>query len=516
MSIPKEPRQLMITIMYLVLTALLALNVSAEIFNAFDMVDKGLVKANDALDASNASLPAQIKKSAEKGAQFKTYADRVDQVIATSKEGSEFIEGIKDFLVENGGGYIEVNGLQQLKALRDYDLTTRLLVDQGKGEELKAKMMDLKQKFLTFVDKEDQAVFAKNLPINIDDESWQKSTNRKASWSDYTFGHMPLGAVMPIFSKFTNDIKSSEATVLNYLAGKVGLTEEVVLDQFRVVSSPKKSYVIKGEKFETEVFLSASAGKSSNTGIKISVNGANLPVDENGAAKYSATASEVGIKKYKAIASVYNPVTKETKQYPADFEYEVGERSVTISATKMNVFYIGVDNPVEVSAAGIPSAQVKVSMDNGNISKNSDGTYNVTVSGPPGREAKINVTAPGVSYSKAYRIKRIPDPVPTLGPKERGGKIGNGTFKGLGGLVPTLEGFDFDARCNIGGFVMVRIAKRQDPEFAPNQGAKIAGQAATLQNKAVPGDKFFFQDIRCKCPGDPAERNLGQLVFDIQ
>ena len=63
---------------------------------------------------------------------------------------------------------------------------------------------------------------------------------------------------------------------------------------------------------------------------------------------------------------------------------------------------------------------------------------------------------------------------------------------------------------------MVRIAKRQDPEFAPNQGAKIAGQAATLQNKAVPGDKYFFQDIKCKCPGDPAERNLGQLVFDIQ
>ena len=188
MSIPKEPRQLMITIMYLVLTALLALNVSAEIFNAFDMVDKGLVKANDALDASNASIPAQIKKSAEKGAQFKTYADRVDQVIATSKEGSDFLNEIKDYLVEKGGGYIEVNGLQQLKALRDYDVTTRLLVDEGKGEELKAKMMALKDKFLTYVDKEDQATFASNLPINIDDVSWQKSTNRKASWSDYTFG----------------------------------------------------------------------------------------------------------------------------------------------------------------------------------------------------------------------------------------------------------------------------------------------------------------------------------------
>jgi gliding motility-associated protein GldM len=516
MSIPKEPRQLMINVMYLVLTALLALNVSAEIFNAFDMVDKGLVKANDALDAANKNVPDQIKKSAAKGSQFKTYADRVDPITALSKEGSEYVEGLKNTLIEKGGGYIEVNGLKQLKALRDYDVTTRFLVNDGNGEQLKAKMLELKEKFLSFVDETDRAEFATKLPINIDDDSWKKSTNKKLNWADFTFGHMPLGAVLPIFSKYTNDIKSSEAALLNYLAGKVGLTEEVVLDQFRVVSSPKKSYVIKGEKFETEVFLSASAGKTSNTGINISVNGANLQVNDAGAAQYSANASEVGIKKYTAVARVFNPVTKETKEYKQEFEYEVGERSVTISATKMNVFYIGVDNPVEVSAAGVPSAQVKVSMDNGDISKNSDGTYNVTVQGPPGREAVIRVSAPGVTYSKAYRIKRIPDPVPTLGPKERGGKIGNGTFKGLGGLVPTLEGFDFDARCNIGGFLLVRIAKRQDPEFAPNQGAKIAGQAATLQNKAVPGDKYFFQDIKCKCPGDPAERNLGQLVFDIQ
>ncbi len=135
MSIPKEPRQLMINVMYIVLTALLALNVSAEIFNAFDMVDKGLVKANTALDAANKELPAAIKKSAEKGQQFKQYADRVDQVSAISKEGSDFIDGVKNFLIEKGGGYEEVDGIQRLKAQRDYDLTTRLMVNEGKGEE---------------------------------------------------------------------------------------------------------------------------------------------------------------------------------------------------------------------------------------------------------------------------------------------------------------------------------------------------------------------------------------------
>ena len=85
------------------------------------------------------------------------------------------------------------------------------------------------------------------------------------------------------FSKFINDIKASEASALNYLATKVGVGgATVVLDKFTVVSAPKKSYIIKGETFETEVFLSAAAGGDSNTGISISVNGRTLPTNADG------------------------------------------------------------------------------------------------------------------------------------------------------------------------------------------------------------------------------------------
>jgi gliding motility-associated protein GldM len=524
MSIPKEPRQLMINVMYLVLTALLALNVSAEIFNAFEMVDKGLMKANDALDAANKDLPQSIKDSAKKSANLATYAERVDKVGEISKEGSDYIKSIMDMVIDEAGDrnkqhdegdYIIAFGNKELKGKRDYDATTRLMVDGGKGEELKAKMMEIRDKYLALVDEgADREDFASKIPIAIDEESWKRSANKKKNWADFTFGHMPLGACMPIFSKFVNDIKSSEAAVLNYLAGKVGLTSDVVLNKFRVVSAPRKSYIIKGEKFETEVFLSAAADKTSNTGIRIAVNGANLPLNPEGAGTWSQTASEVGVKKYEAVASVTNPVTGKTDTYRQTFEYEVGERSVTISASKMNVFYIGVDNPVEVSAAGVPSAQIKVDMDGGAINRNGDGTYTVRVDKPG--NARVNVSAPGMNGSKEFRIKRIPDPKPMLGGKEYGGRVGNGTFKAYSALIPILENFDFEAKCNLAGFTLVRVAKRQDPEFAPNRGAKLEGPAATLQNKANPGDKFIFQDIKCKCPGDVADRNLGQLVFDIQ
>lgn len=521
MSIPKEPRQLMINVMYLVLTALLALNVSAEIFNAFAMVDKGLRAANTALDTSNDALPQAIKDGAKKKDELKTYADRVDQVRAISKENTAYIQGLIDKLIDEGGNrngsrdegdFVDAYGIKEPIGKRDYDATTRLMVDSGEGMKMRQKMLDVKSKLLALVDEKERATF--QLPIEIDDDTWKKSANKKKDWADFTFGHMPIGATEPIFSKFINDTKASEAALLNYLAGKVGLSkDDVVLDKFRVVAAPKKSYILKGETYEAEVFLSAAAESGTRTGISVSVNGSRLATDKDGVAKYTATGSSLGKKTYTASVSVTNPITGKTETYKSEFEYEVGEKSATVSASKMNVFYIGVENPVEIAVAGVSSNQIQVNMTGGNISRNADGTYTVKVTQVG--NAKVTVSAPGMSYSKDFRVKRIPDPVPVLG-RNRGGKIGDGEFKAYPGVYPLLEGFDFEAKCEISEYLLIRAPKRQDPEFSPNQGGKYNAKSQSLIGKAAPGDNFLFQDIKCKCPGDPAPRAIGSMVFTIK
>ena len=539
MSIPKEPRQLMINIMYLVLTALLALNVSAEIFNAFKMVDNGLISANKSIDESNSKLPELIKTGAKKKESLAIFAERVDGVRAVSQEANEYIDNLVDVLIDESGDmdgsvgdgdYVDVKGNRELRGKKNYDGVTRIMVDAGKGEELRAKMLEWKSKFLSFVsdprmDEKAQAQeltnMTKTIPIEIDDEAWKNSPNEKKNWADFTFGHMPLAATMPIFSKFKNDIKSSEAEMLNYLAKKVGTdVSNVVLEEFKVVSSPKKSYIIKGEKFETDVFLSASAGSDSNTGISISVNGKSLRLNKEGVAKFSQTASTTGVKKYNAAITVTNPATGDKKTYKSDFEYEVGERSVAISPTKMNVFYIGVDNPVEISAAGVNSTKIKVSMGGGgggSIKKNGDGTYNVRVTNPTkkGNLAKVNVSADGLNANKEFRVKRIPDPIPMLS-NNRGGTMAPGAFKAQQGVLPVLQGFDFDVRCEIKGFRLVRVAPRQDAEIVTNRGGKYSGESQGLVKKAKPGDRYFYEQIKCSCPGDKAPRNLGGMNFNIR
>ncbi len=529
MSIPKEPRQLMINIMYLVLTALLALNVSAEIFNAFEMVDEGLTTANASLDEANSAKPELIKEAAKKKASLAEYADRLPGLRALSKEASGYIDGIVNELIDasgdqsgavDEGDYVMVLDKRELKGKKSYDGTTRMMVDEGKGMELKAKIMEYKEKFLTFVDEDDRKRLAAELPLSIDEVAWTKSPNKKKDWADFTFGHMPLGATMPIFTKFKNDIKASEAAVLNHLAGKVGVGgATVVLDKFTVVSAPKKSYIIKGDKFSTDVFLSASAGKDSQTGLSISVNGKGLRADADGVAKYETTANALGVKKYNAAITITDPVSGEKKTYKKEFEYEVGERSVTVSPLKMNVFYIGVDNPVAVSAAGVNSTDVKVSMGGagGGTINRKDGNYNVRVTKPTkkGEFAKINISAPGLTESRDFRVKRIPDPIAMLS-KSRGGAMSAGEFKAQQGVRPVLDGFDFDAKCSITEFVVVRVPKRQDPEPARNSGGKFAGKTSSVIGKATAGDKYFFENVKCKCPGDAAARNIGQMVFNIK
>ena len=533
MSIPKEPRQLMINIMYLVLTALLALNVSAEVFNAFKMVDKGLTKSNTALDESMDALPEAIRDGAKTRPSLATYAERIDPIRQTSDQLVAYLEGIKQDLIddkdENGeirGGYIEdqTTGLPKLKKEKDYGVTTRILIDPenpdgGLGNEIKAKLEKFRTDILQYVDKEDQAAFSKEITVQIDEDTWV--AKKKASWAHMNFDHMPLQAVLPIFSKFINDVKSTESSALNYLAGKVGAGgTTVVLDKYTVVSAPEKSYIIKGEKYKTEIFLSAAAGDDSGTKISYAVNGKPLSKNQDGMAEYTATASRNGANKYTASASLTDPVTGETKTFKKEFSYEVGERSVTVSASKMNVFYIGVDNPVEVSAAGVASNDIKVSMSGaggGTIKPDGKGGYVVRVTQPTklNEFCNVAVNAKGLNDKKPFRVKRIPDPVPKLS-KSRSGGMGSGEFKIQPGVLPVLENFDFDAKCEIVGYQVVRVAKRQDPVRETNRGGRFAPNVQSLIKKATPSDKYFFEDIRCKCPGDKAPRDLGGMVFNIR
>lgn len=517
MSIPKEPRQLMINLMYLVLTALLALNVSAEVMNAFFSLDKGLKNSNQIVDSTNEQILTSINKQAdayknERNEKFRQAAIEANKV---TTDFTAYVEDIWQQLFNAAGGPSDKDPSKP-KREKDKDVTTRLLVlgpdgkaDAALGPQLEQKIEETRTKLLALVDNNPD--IEKSLPLKIED--WKAQKTDKVSWADWKFRQMPVAACFPLLTKIQSDAKASATTVLNHLFKQVS-GEEIKFDAFEPVISAPKGYVIKGEKYTADVFLSAYS-TSSGGNTRISVNGSSLPVKE-GKATYETVGSRLGENKFSVRIEVTNPLTKETKPYSKDFSFEVGERSVAISADKMNVFYIGVDNPISVSAAGVSSNELRVGINGGGgqLTKTGSNTWNVRVTQPTD-DCNITVSGGELNANKQFRVKRIPDPIAKLGNKPDG-EMGNGEFKVQKGLIAWLENFDFEARCEIQGFNLVKVSKRADPVEAVNSGGSFDGKAQNLVQSAVPGDTYYFENVKARCPGDPAGRKINSLVFRIK
>ena len=506
MSIPKEPRQLMINLMYLVLTALLALNVSAEVMNAFFSLDRGMKTSGNIVDNSNNALLNGISATAT---AYPT--DKNKELEAKSKEaqriGQEFvqyIDGIRSRLFDIAKGPSKADPTIP-QDIRNKDVTTNMFINEGVGNEIEAKIKETREKYLALTGNDPNV--AKNLPLNV--EPLPENT-KMTTWAEFKFKQMPVAACFPLLGKMQTDAKSSTSAIMNWTADQMDKVE-IKFDTFQPAVSAEKSYIIQGEKYVADIFLSAYSTSADN--VSISVNGTGIPVRE-GVAHYEVSPTGVGERAFNVSINVKNPLTGENKNYSKEFKYEVGQRSVAVSLDKMNVFYIGVENPISVSAAGVSSNDVKVSASGVNVANKGGGKFIITASTPG--EATLTVSGGGATSTFKYRVKRIPDPVPRLGAKHANKSMGNGEFKAQGGIAAILENFDFDAKCDIVGFEMTYLPKRQDPISRTNGGARWNNDVQDMITKAKPGDSYFFDDIKCKCPGDQAARNIGGLAYKIK
>ena len=517
MTIPREPRQQMINIMYLVLTAMLALNVSAEILNAFKLLRDGMNHSNMSINEKIEGTMKAFDKKVKKEKRGQEFYKAAEDARALSAEFQEYIDGLDATLLEAVGESAEHPG--ELEKLDDIDTPTRLFVEgvdgaEGLGYELERKVNEYREKFVNlFKTKEDKEAALGRIVMRTDSIP---PDSEKPDWTTYTFYNMPAQAVRTLLTKYKTDVVSTESGIVDQLFGKVG-EETILYDKFKVAIIPNSTYLLQGETFEAQVYLAAS---SSMAKPRVTVNGQSLTVDANGMAHYKASASSVGEKSVNASITTKTG-TGQTKTYKGDMKYKVATRpdhAPVVSADKMNVFYIGVDNPVSASITGIRSDKTNVSMTGGSISPSGGpGKFVVRVNSPG--VAKINLSGKAkdgspVTGSKEFRVKRIPDPVPELGGKQ-GGSMGTGEMKAQMGVIAKLKDFDFDARFDVAGFEMTLAERGQDLLTCVNAGAKFSGQCQNLINRAKVGSIYYFDNIRAKGP-DGTTRKLPTISFKVK
>jgi gliding motility-associated protein GldM len=505
MALPKEPRQKMINMMYLVLTALLALNVSAEILNAFKTVNKSIDNANNVLTNNNNNIYTSFAekladpKTAVKAQEWKPKADRAREL---ARKTFDHIEELKERIKKEAGYKPGIK--DSIGYISNLDASTRVMDKQGEGEKLKNELTQLKKDLLA-IDPEIAKEFQNKLPIDVSTPK-SEAGNMSNSWTTAYFHMTPAIAAVTILNKFQNDVKTSENQIVTYCHNKIGEVA-VRFDKYGFVGGLSSTYLMPGEKLTVRAALGATSSGAVPT---ILINGKPVSANADGIAETEFPVSGSGSVN---VLIRYKDQDGIEREIPRKLEYTVGQPSgVAVSADKMNVLYIGVENPLTITA-GVGAEKVNASFSGGSIARAS-GPHWIAKPTKPG-EQYVNVIVDGKSTPVKYRVKYLPDPA-TFVANKRGGPIPASDLKAQGGLIARLLDSDFDAAFKVVSFNVGAVGGRYPVyQISPNEGNRWSGNAATIINSATPGTSIFFDNIKVVGP-DGRTRDLPQMSFNLK
>lgn len=508
MSLPKEPRQKMINIMYLVLTALLALNVSSEILNAFKTVNNSLEKTNTAVNASTDQIIASLTdKLADAGTRAKAeiWLPKANEVKAYAKTANDLIQQFKDDILKESGG--DPNNKEKGFKEDNLDVATRMMIKQKKGQQLLQALTDFRTKVLGIGGDSLKADIEKLLQINL--EKPVTKTSAKKSWEEVYFHMVPSVAALTILSKFQNDVKTSENKVVNFCHEQVGKVA-FRFNQYEPIVGQNSKVLLPGQELEITAGLAAFNSDQKPT---VSIGGSNVSLNEKGLAVWKNTVNSSGTVR---VVVTFTDQDGNQQQRPYDVEYTVGQSNAAVQLDKMNVLFIGVDNPVTISGSG-DLGSLSVSGSGGGISlvPNGAGKYLAKVNSET-NDCFITVTSKeGKSTRVPFRVRSIPDPTPYVG-QMKSGDMQASAFKSQAGVRAIVENFFYETQFNVTSFRITGDGDgfNEGVEEAINSGAAW-NEARKIINKCTSGSFITIEDIRAVGP-DGRTRKLTPMIFNLK
>jgi gliding motility-associated protein GldM len=527
----ETPRQKMIGMMYLVLTALLALNVSKQILDAFIVVNETMETTNKnfgtKLDNTYSKFKIQYQLNPNK---VGPYWDKAQQAHKLSADLAHYVDSLKWMVVmetERLETLEEAKNLPLSKAARkdNYDTPTNFFI-QGSHDGTNCRAHDLRKRIDSYrksmLDLLDPK-YRETMKIGLETEGpYYDASGKKQNWQMHNFYHTILAATVTIMNELKAGILNAEFDVVNNLYASVS-AEDWKFDEIRAKVIPKSSYVFLGEQYEAEILVAAYDTKQ-NPNVRY-LFGADTMVPssykqgvslegENGVVIIKLPGSGEGLKKFAGIIKIVSPLG-DTMSFHFKDEFIVARPALTISATKMNVFYVGVDNPISISVPGGPQ-RITPTVSVGKIRP--DGVNWVVYDLPKQtRECVVNVSAVFSGKAKSmggmtYRLKRVPDPIATVGGKSEG-VISKSLILASPYLVAEMPvGFDFDLKYTVTAYTFVTEVSGDIIETRV-QGNRLTPEITKSVQNAKKNKRVWFEDINVK--GPDGERTIKSINLKI-
>jgi gliding motility-associated protein GldM len=521
---PETPRQKMINMMYIVLTAMLALNVSAEVLQAFRLINASLIHTLDAVNNKNQQIYSSFEQAyLENPAKVEEWKQKADQVQRSSKELQDYISKLKEDQVIYSGServseknpydpelhYLVTMNNDSLEIKKEDDLNgpSEFMIKQKRAAELREKITTYKNSLVALLgDDEPELTETILSTLETADPVAAKNPNKeKNSWESMHFENTPLAAILTVLSKIQIDVRNAEANVLTYLYSQID-AGSFKFNKLGARVIANSNIVFQGEPYVAEVFLAA---EDTTQQPEIIINGRPAEVAD-GKAIYKVGTNEPGIFKWSGLIKYKTP-DGIFKDYKFEQTYQVTKPSVTMSAEKMNVFYRGLDNPFDISG-GLPKENLEVEMTNGKITKSGDKfVVRPTELDEQGKRTTITVYANMNGARKlvgttTWRVKKVPDPVAQVAGKS-GGDIRKERLQVEDGVMAILEDFDFDFKYKVtqfeiqttvkGGYVDRKLSKSD--RFTKEQKEQLKNVALEsivyISNIKAVGDDGSTRDI---------------------
>lgn len=481
----------MIGMMYLVLTAMLALNVSVDVLNAFVLVDDGLSRTTENYSIKNEKLYDEFSAAEmvnpTKVGPWKAKAEEIRKKV---KDIYDYAQDAKVAVVIAGEGPETPAVNMETKTINceliggkdNTDIGHRVLIgidgNNGRGIELKKKLEDFRAFCINQIDPNKGEDLIKSIEGILDTSNPPvKEDGTQNTWESARFAHIPMISVIPQLTKIQVDVLNVESEMVNYLLGQIGKADF----KFNVLSAtviPSSSYVFQGDEFRAEVFLAASDTtqqpiihicrydstlnqQTQQWDYSIVGTSEEIPVSKNGRGMFRRKASSLGNQNWSGLIEMKAPDGSIVLK-PFKHSYSVLQPNVVIAPTKMNVLYLGVDNPMEISVPGVSPDKISATINNkGSIKKEGSGYI---VRPGSGTTCDITVLATGEGGkkqsmgSRQFRVKQVPPPTPMLmvnardwkNYKERG--IEKNLLSNIIGLKAEMVDFDFDLSYKVVGF----------------------------------------------------------------
>ena len=505
-----SPRQKMINLMYVVLMAMLALNVSSDVLNGFSLVDEGLNRsANNATEQNTAIYAAMQAAMDQNPEKVRGWFEKAQKVKTMSDSIYQFAEELKWKIVREVDGeeanIHNINGKENLEAATHVMLAPGV----GQGDELYEAINRYREEVLLMVsDSAQRKVIRSNLSTDVPKKGQLLGKN----WQEYMFENTPVAAAVTLLTKLQNDVRSAEGEILHQLISNIDV-KDVRVNEINAYVIPSSQTVVRGGRFSAQIIMAAVDTTSrpeiyiGNTRISAS----------NG--RYETVCNSVGDFTLRGYLQMRNGDGELIKREFTQ-AYTVVEPSATVSATMMNMLYAGYQNPISVSVPGVPVNKINATMSGGTLTKKGDGSY-IAVPATVGSDVAITVTAENEGRQQemgkfTFHVRKLPDPSAYIEVKDAAGNVNR--YKGglpiakaallnTQGVSAAIDDGLLDIPFRVTSFETVFTDNLGNALLEKSAGANFSERQLNMMRQLTRGKRFNISRVHATGP-DGIERVL--------